>query len=1054
VEAVPAAVGTIKGMIGHTKAAAGVAGFIKAVMAVHEQVLPPTVGCFDPHPLLAKHAGGLRALTEAEAWPREIPLRAGVTAMGFGGINSHLVVEGVAERRTTRLSPRTAALSASRQDCELLLVDAPTPEDLRTRLGELAGWVGTVSYAQLADLAATLERELGGHPFRAAVVVSSPEEAATRLAELAETPAGTDQPDDQPDEQPEDQPNDQPGGTRDAPVFAADRRSFRATARKQARVGFLFPGQGSGTGTSGGALRRRLPEVAAVYEAAHLPTEGDMVATDVAQPRIVTGSSAGLRALALFGIEADVAVGHSLGELSALHWAGSLDEPSLLRVAAARGKAMAGTSASGTMAGINADADTVERLIDGRPVSVSGYNAPSQTVVAGPVEEVREVGREASEAGLRATELPVSHAFHSPLVAPAAEVFAESLADEDLEPAELEIVSTVTGESIPPEADLAALLRRQFVAPVLFAPALEVAAHDLDLLVEVGPGAVLTGLAGEVTEVPALALDTDSESLAGLLSVLGAAYTVGVPVATDVLFRGRSTKPLEVGAAFSFLASPAEQAPSLDLPDAVATPSAPTAPTIPSGPTGPTGAPAAPAETGEGAETGDAAAAEAVDPDRSTLEVLRTLVADRAELPPAMVPDDSRLLDDLHLSSITVGQVVNQAVQTFGTSVAQAPTNLATATLQELADLIDVLVEGGDDAAGGEAEIVTGAASWARCYAIDPVEVARPPARPDGENGSWQVAAGAGAFADSLRAALEQAGAGAGVLACLPERPGPADVAAALQGAQQALAGASGTRFVLVEHGDRGATGMAKTLHQEAPKLDVTVVRCAPSGDLVAAVVAEVAATTGFAEVELDAEGRRGVPTLRVLPVAAAEADQLLGPADVVLVSGGGKGITAECALAVAQDSGAKLALFGQPEPDDRSRRRTALPAGRRHRPGAGAPGGGGGGGRARADHRRPARRRPQRAGRPGGPGRRGAEGDLRAETRRAGRDAGRGRPRQAQAAGHVRQHHRPGRPVRRGALRHGERVAGRADRRLRRRAPGLPDEVHRMVGLVRGGHG
>src|SRR5262249_10654216 len=87
------AVGSIKGMIGHTKAAAGVAGLMKAVLAVHHQVLPPTVSCVDPHPVLAEDGAPLRALRKAEPWPAGAELRAGVTAMGFGGINTHIVVE-------------------------------------------------------------------------------------------------------------------------------------------------------------------------------------------------------------------------------------------------------------------------------------------------------------------------------------------------------------------------------------------------------------------------------------------------------------------------------------------------------------------------------------------------------------------------------------------------------------------------------------------------------------------------------------------------------------------------------------------------------------------------------------------------------------------------------------------------------------------------------------------------------------------------------------------------------------------------------------------------
>src|SRR5690606_17679099 len=142
-----------------------------------------------------------------------------------------------------------------------------------------------------------------------------------------------------------------------------DGRVYYGRVTESGRICYLFPGQGSGRGTGGGALRRRFAEVEEIYAKAALPTSGDMVATAVAQPRIVTGSLAGLRVLSMLGVEADVAVGHSLGELSALHWAGVFEEEDLLRLAAQRGRAMTEHSASGTMAGVRAAPEAVADLM-------------------------------------------------------------------------------------------------------------------------------------------------------------------------------------------------------------------------------------------------------------------------------------------------------------------------------------------------------------------------------------------------------------------------------------------------------------------------------------------------------------------------------------------------------------------------------------------------------------------------------------------------------------------------------------------------------------------
>ncbi|HEU5160196.1 MAG TPA: type I polyketide synthase [Streptosporangiaceae bacterium] len=890
----PAAIGTIKGMIGHTKAAAGVAGLIKAVMAVHEQALPPTVGCVDPHPVLADESAVLRALPKAEPWPDDAPLRAGVTSMGFGGINTHVVVEGGGERRSSSAPSRTLALAASKQDTELLLIDGATPDELRDRVAELAGWVSRLSYAQLSDLAASLQRRLRDLPFRAAVIVSSPEDAETRLRRALESlDAG------------------------ETTMISAEGRTFLGHASGPGRIGYLFPGQGSGRGTSGGALRRRFAEVDDIYAEAALPVAGDMVATEVAQPRIVTGSAAGLRALSLLGIEAVVAVGHSLGEISALHWAGALDRRTLQRVAAVRGRTMNEHSSSGTMAGVGAHPDVVHDLIGDLPVVIAGYNGPTQTVVAGSVDAIETLGAKAGAAGLAWSRLSVSHAFHSPLVAPAADEFGSWLAGEGFGRIGRRIVSTVTGEELGPKTDIPALLRRQITDPVLFAQAVALAAKDIDLFIEVGPGKVLAGLAPNVADVPTVALDTDNESLSGLLRVVGAAYVTGARVDHAVLFRDRLTRPLEIGAEFRFFASPCEQAPDVRFETVAAGAGVAAGTATVTGTATGTATGTVPGTAG-GTSAGEAGEAT----DEPSLEVLRRLVADRVELPVDMVRDDSHLLDDLHLSSITVGQLINDAARRLGVSIVQPPTSFATATLQELAGALDTLSEVAPDA--GPAPMIEGAAAWSRPYAVEldeaplpaPVEPAAAGRGEGRSGGQWSLFTVDGnTQAEVLREALERSGAGSGVVVWLPEQCAEHHLDIALRGAQAALAGERGGHFVLVQH-DLGAAGLAKTLRLEAPHLRVTIVHVPVTPKAVEWVLAEVAASTGYAEVYYDAAGVRRVPTLRALPVRAKRTAPALDGTDVLLVTGGGKGITAECALTLAVDGGAKLAVLGRSDPD------------------------------------------------------------------------------------------------------------------------------------------
>ena len=863
-QAAPAAIGSVKGMIGHTKAAAGVAGLIKATMALHHRTLPPSVGSADPHELLTGPDAGLRVLRSAEPWPAGVPLRAGVTAMGFGGINTHVVLEDHAVAGESGPDPRIAALTRAPQDAELLLVDGAGPAELRDRLQRLAEFVPALSYGELADLAVALHEDLRDLPYRAAVLATSPADAEHQFRELCQAiDAG------------------------ETMVLSGTGRRFLGRVSTPGRIGFLFPGQGSGRGISGGAIRRRFAEVDEVFRNAALPVSGDVVATAVAQPRIVTGSLAGLAALRVLGMDADIAVGHSLGELTALTWAGAMDDSTLLRIAAARGRTMAEHSSSGTMAGLNVSADVARDLIAGTGVVVAGHNGPDQTVVSGSVADIETVCRRAADKGLRATPLAVSHAFHSPLVAPAARVFAGTLGGEQFQRVGRSVMSTVTGELLPADTDLATLLHRQITEPVLFSRAVALAAKDIDLLVEVGPGRVLTGLAAGITEVPAVALDTDDESLTGLLRAVGAAYVLGAPVDGTRLFQDRPLRPLRPGATFAFLENPCEQAPEL-LIDA-----------LPGESAEPDAAESNPEPTVDG---------------ESTLDLLRRLAAERAELPVEMISPESLLLDDLHLSSITVANVTNQAAQALGVAASSTPLNFATASIRQLADALDEL-RAVSPAADATRAGIAGAAAWSRAFAVDLDEAGLPPRTAQEDCGTWQTySCDNHPLSGLVREALERGHVGDGILVCLPQDCPPDKLELALRGAQAAAVAPGGTRFVLVQRG-RGAAGMAKTLHLESPCVRVTVVDVPFVPDAVDLIVAEVAATDRFNEAHYGRDGVRRVPTLRALPIRAERPEPVLGPDDVLLVTGGGKGITAECAMAVAADSGARLAVLGRSDP-------------------------------------------------------------------------------------------------------------------------------------------
>ncbi|MFC4857051.1 type I polyketide synthase [Actinophytocola glycyrrhizae] len=875
----PAAISSLKGNIGHTKAAAGVGGLIKAALSVYHQVIPPATGHYDPHPKLIGDSPALYVPSEPELWPQDHPIRAGVSAMGFGGINTHIALEQApGTTRRAELPRETAALNSSRQDVELLLLDADDDASLAERISGLSEVIEKLSFAEVADLAGALAGQLSGGAVRVAIVTASPEDA---IAKLARVRAALDE------------------GER---LFTAD-GVYLDRGQNSPRIAYLFPGQGSGRG-SVGAIRRRFAAAETVFTHADVPTGGDQVATEVAQPRIVAGSVAALRVLHTLGVDADVAVGHSLGELTALAWAGALGGKDVVRLAKARGAVMANASqGGGAMAGLATTADKARELFGDDEVVIAGYNGPKQTVIAGDASAVDRVCDRARAAGVTANRINVSHAFHSPLVQPAADAMTGRLADFDFATPTRTVVSAVTGDVLDPGADLRVLLRDQIVFPVRFHEAAAKATDGADLAVEIGPGRVLSGLLRDIApEVPVLSVDTDSQSLTPLLSVVGAAFALGAAVDAEALFADRVLRPLQLDGSFTFLASPCEAAPDLAVG------------LTEFGAQAPAGA----------AEEGQAGAAE---DGTSTLDLLRQLAAERVELPLETVTAATHPLDDLHLSSITVGQIVNEVTRQLGLPTLEATTNFATVTLGELAVLIDEMAEAaeGGGAGGGSTE-VAGVGQWVRPFSVDYVPARTPRVTVGtGPVGSWQVFAPAGhPLAERLRVALAEAGIGDGVLLCLPDS-GEEHVDLILSAGQTAAAAEPGSRFVVVQH-RYGASGLARTAFLETQGVPTTIVSLpdlAPSSaadvdEAVRRVITEAAATTEFSEVRYNADGQRRTPVLHVLqPPADERTGTPLNSSDVLLVTGGGKGITAECALAMAQDSGASLALIGRDDPAD-----------------------------------------------------------------------------------------------------------------------------------------
>ncbi|MDP2310540.1 MAG: beta-ketoacyl synthase N-terminal-like domain-containing protein, partial [Pseudomonadota bacterium] len=523
------ALGSIKSQIGHTKAAAGAAGLLKVVMALHHKVLPPTIKVTKPTPAADFPNSPFYVNTEARPWihGKAHPRRASISSFGFGGSNFHIACEEYvgAGRRPLR---------ADLPSAELLTFSADSADALIGQL-EAARGESVVPLAFRTQQAFDPKKAL-----RIGLVVDGDLGAVLDRA-VATVRAGT-------------------------PIHRAG--VYFHPKFDPGQVAFLFPGQGSQYIDMGKDLAMRFDAARAAYDAAEAavpglanvlfprPTftkedrardEALLVRTEWAQPAIGATSSAMVALLAACGLRPDATAGHSFGELTALWAAGSMAFSDWMTAARTRGVLMAGASETpGAMAAVTGSAaDVTPYLVDG--VNIANLNAPEQTVIAGTIAGIEAVMARCKTAGLRATRLAVATAFHSPLVAPAAEAFAEHLRGVQFTAPSVPVWSNTTASTLAPDG-LAEALGAHLAKPVRFVEQVEAMyASGVRTFIEVGPGGVLSGLVTRILgDRPHEAFSLDQKGRSGvdaLLAALGRAAALGLPVRFDPLWTQRDPTP-------------------------------------------------------------------------------------------------------------------------------------------------------------------------------------------------------------------------------------------------------------------------------------------------------------------------------------------------------------------------------------------------------------------------------------------------------------------------------------------------------------------------------
>jgi acyl transferase domain-containing protein len=512
----PLMVGSVKTNLGHGEAAAGVAGLIKAVLALRHRTIPPHLHLTRPNPLIAWDRYPIVVPTELTPWssPAGKPRRAGVSSFGFSGTNSHVILEEAPE------SARQTAIAA--QGPQLLALSAENPEALRQLAERYQAYLTRDDAPALSDIARSAIVGRSHFAERVAVVASTAEEAAGRLAEFVRG------------------------------NMAAGAAQGRTSGGTIPEIAFLFTGQGSQYAGMGlqlyatqPAFRASLEQCARVLDPLLGTSLLELISgtrpglddTRFTQPALFAMEYALAQLWKAWGVEPSVVMGHSVGEYVAACIAGVFSLEDGLRLIAERGRLMSALPAGGAMAAVFCDGSRARSVLAAAPnkVDIAGTNGPQNTVLSGSVEAIEWVRSRLAAQGIESQRLNVSHAFHSHLMDPMLDAFEAFASQMRFSPPRIALVSNVTGQMAGADIATAAYWRQHIRHAVHFSDSVAtLQSEGIRVCLEVGPHPTLLGMVqrcastGGLSLIPSLRRARDETVC--MLEGMGQLYVRGVPV--------------------------------------------------------------------------------------------------------------------------------------------------------------------------------------------------------------------------------------------------------------------------------------------------------------------------------------------------------------------------------------------------------------------------------------------------------------------------------------------------------------------------------------------
>lgn len=508
-------IGSLKANIGHLKAASGAFSTIKAILALENHFIPPTTGCFVPNLAFGRPPELLQPSMEGKIWTAtEHKRRASVSAFGFGGSNAHITMEEFVPEKERKIYP--AAKVEPEKSSFIFMVSASTKKTLENEILKIAEAAKNMSFSEISDFSEKYNKSIKSNNCKAAIVAEDPssfqDKCETLIAELKSRNSFFD------------------AGL--SCGFSAKKQSYAAA--------FMFPGQGSQYfgmlaeiltafpeekeyfNKLDSAVKEIIPEGISEFvlekrwkysEDALKSKDAAVTLTKYAQPAIVAASLVILDILKKYSISDICFTGHSLGEITALCATGVISDTVAVKIAAKRGLLMSESTDNTGMIALFCDIDTAENILKSSKIklNIANINSEKQVVLSGSETEIEKLVRFLDILSVGYRKLNVSNAFHSDFMKDAAGKFKKFLKKISSKSCKKSpFFSTVTAQKTD-VTDFAGYLSEQILKPVNFCKTIKnMNSFGINLFIECGPKNVLESLLPDILKTDFLSAATDN----------------------------------------------------------------------------------------------------------------------------------------------------------------------------------------------------------------------------------------------------------------------------------------------------------------------------------------------------------------------------------------------------------------------------------------------------------------------------------------------------------------------------------------------------------------